>query len=191
LGPVRDPAGEWKGKKVPGIGEWIMHNAKIPVPEYETLAPQFNPTRFDARAWARVAKNAGMRYLVITSKHHDGFSLFPTRVNDYNIRDRTPFRRDPMAELARACRDEGIKFGFYYSILDWHHPHANDQFAPRYIAGMREQLRELVTRYDPALLWFDGEWVSWWNEARGRELEAFLRGLKPDLSSTTASASAR
>ncbi len=175
------PAGEWNGKKVPGIGEWIMHNAKIPVPEYEKLAPQFNPTKFDARHWARVAKSAGMRYLVITSKHHDGFSLFDTAVNDYNIVDATPFRRDPMRELAAACRGEGIKFGFYYSIMDWHHPQASDRHAPRYIAQMKEQLRELVLRYDPALLWFDGEWVSWWDQEKGRDLEAYLRRLKPNL----------
>jgi alpha-L-fucosidase len=181
LGPVRDPGRRMEGPKVPGIGEWIMDNAKIPIPEYEALAAQFNPVKFDARTWARTAKNAGMRYLVITSKHHDGFSLFGTRVNRYNIVDATPFRRDPLRELAAACRAEGVKFGFYYSIMDWHHPYANDRNAPRYIAQMREQLRELVTRYDPAILWFDGEWVSWWNEQKGRELEAFVRSLKPGI----------
>ena len=174
-------AGEWNGKKVPGIGEWIMDNAKIPVSEYEKLAAQFNPVRFDARAWARVAKNAGMKYLVITSKHHDGFSMFDTRVNAYNIVKATPYRRDPMRDLARACRDEGIRFGFYYSIMDWHHPQANERDAARYIPQMKEQLRELVTRYDPAILWFDGEWVNWWDQAKGRDLETFLRGLKPNL----------
>src|SRR4028119_1170635 len=96
------PAGEWKGQKVPGIGEWIMHNAKIPVPEYEPLAAQFNPVKFNAREWAGVAKAAGMKYMVITSKHHDGFSMFNTKVNRYSIVDATPFKRDPMKELARA-----------------------------------------------------------------------------------------
>lgn len=175
------PAGKWKGRTVPGIGEWIMYNAKIPVPEYEPLARQFNPARFDARAWARTAKSAGMRYLVITSKHHEGFSMFRTRANNYNVVDATPFKRDPLRELFAACRAENIRPGFYYSILDWHHPYANDRDAPRYIAAMREQIRELVRNYDPAVLWFDGEWVSWWNEQRGRELETFVRALKPDI----------
>ncbi len=175
------PAGEWKGRKIGGIGEWIMHNARIPIPEYEPLARQFNPVKFDAKEWVRTAKAAGMRYMVITSKHHDGFSMFDTKVNDYNIVKATPWKRDPMKELAAACKAEGIKFCFYYSIMDWHHPDANDAGASRYIPRMREQLRELVTQYDPWLLWFDGEWVGWWSSEKGRELEAYLRSLKPSL----------
>jgi alpha-L-fucosidase len=123
-----------------------------------------------------------MKYLVITSKHHDGFSMFATAVNNYNIVDATPFRRDPMRELAQACRAEGIRFCFYYSILDWHHPAATkERAAAHYIPQMKAQLRELVTQYDPAILWFDGEWVDWWDEAKGKDLEAFLRALKPAL----------
>lgn len=175
------PAGVWKGRKIPGFGEWILHDAPIPLAEYEKLAEQFNPVRFDARRWVRLARNAGMKYLVITSKHHDGFSMYPTRLNRYNVVDATPFGRDPLRELAVACRDENLPLGFYYSILDWHHPWANAGGATRYIGQMREQLRELVTKYDPALLWFDGEWVEWWDREKGRDLQAFLRGLKPDL----------
>lgn len=175
------PAGEYQGKKVGGLGEWIMNNAKIPVPEYEKFAAEFNPVRFDAREWVRVAKNAGMKYIVITSKHHDGFSMWGTKVNRYNIVDATPYKRDPLLELSRACKAEGIKFAVYHSIMDWHHPDANEAGQERYIPQMKEQLRELVTRYDPAILWFDGEWVPWWNEQKGRDLEAYLRGLKPDL----------
>jgi len=175
------PAGEYNGKKIGGIGEWIMNNAKIPIPEYEKFAARFNPVKFDAAAWARAAKAAGMRYLVITSKHHDGFSMFDTKVNDYSIVKATPYKRDPMKELAAACKAEGITFCFYYSIMDWHHPEANDRGAATYIPQMKEQLRELVAQYDPGLLWFDGEWVGWWNSEKGRDLEAFLRGLKPGL----------
>lgn len=181
-GLYASPAGYWNGKAVPGIGEWIMNNAQIPVGEYEQIAWNFNPTKFDARSWVGLAKRAGMKYIVITSKHHDGFSMFDTAVNKYNIVAGTPYKRDPMKDLANACKDAGIKFGFYYSIMDWHHPQANKETADRvYIPQMKEQLRELVTKYNPAILWFDGEWVDWWDEAKGRDLEAFLRELKPDI----------
>jgi alpha-L-fucosidase len=175
------PAGEYNGRKVDGIGEWIMNNARIPIPEYEKFAAQFNPVKFDARAWARAAKAAGMKYMVITSKHHDGFSMFDTKQTDYSIVKATPFHRDPMKELAQACKEEGIKFGFYHSIMDWHHPQANKQDAAAYIEHMKRQLKELVTQYDPAILWFDGEWVDWWNQDLGRDLESYLHGLKPSL----------
>ena len=175
------PAGYYHGQPVPGIGEWIMNNAKIPIPEYEQFTHQFNPVKFNAREWARTAKAAGMKYMVITSKHHDGFGMFGTKENSYNIVDATPFHRDPMLELSQACKAEGIKFGFYYSIMDWHHPDANAEHSWRYEPQMRDQLKELITKYDPAILWFDGEWVPWWNQEKGRALEAYLRGLKPDL----------
>lgn len=175
------PAGEYGGRKIPGIGEWIMDNAKIPIPEYEKFAPQFNPTAFDATAWARLAKAAGMKYMVITSKHHDGFSMFGTKVNRYNIVDATPFKRDPIRELSAACRKEGIKFGLYYSVMDWHHPDANATGAARYIPQMKAQLREIVTNYQPSILWFDGEWPGWWTTAHGDDLEKYVRTLKPDI----------
>ncbi|HTE20562.1 MAG TPA: alpha-L-fucosidase, partial [Armatimonadota bacterium] len=175
------PAGYYRGKPVAGLGEWIMDTAKIPVAEYETFAPRFNPVKFDAEEWVRVAKAAGMKYMVITSKHHDGFSLFNTGVNDYNIMEATPYRRDPMRELAAACKRAGIKFGFYYSIMDWHHPDANAARAASYIPQMKQQLGELIRQYDPAILWFDGEWVDWWDQAKGKELEAYLRAMKPNL----------
>jgi len=166
---------------VGGIGEWIMHNAKIPIPEYEAFAKQFNPVKFDAREWVRVAKAAGMKYMVITSKHHDGFSMYGTKVNDYNIVSATPYGRDPMKDLAASCKEAGIKFGFYYSIMDWHHPKANDAGAAEYEEEMRKQLVELLAWYDPSILWFDGQWVGWWNQEKGRQLERFLRERKPDL----------
>ncbi|HYW90008.1 MAG TPA: alpha-L-fucosidase, partial [Chloroflexota bacterium] len=107
------PAGQWRGQSIPGIGEWIMLRARIPVREYEQLAKQFNPTRFDADAWARLAKQAGQKYLTITSKHHDGFCMFDSKVTDYDIVDATPFARDPMKELAAECARQGIKLFFY------------------------------------------------------------------------------
>jgi alpha-L-fucosidase len=165
------PAGEWNGleKQKDLWGEWIMFRARIPVKEYEPLARRFNPTRFNADEWVRLAKRAGMRYLVITAKHCDGFAMFASKASSYNIVDATPFARDPMRELAAACRREGVKLGFYYShSWDWHEPdalgNANTWDFPdrskkdinRYLRSKSlPQVRELVTQYHPALMWFD------------------------------------
>lgn len=117
------PAGEWEGRSYPGIGEWIMFKARIPLAEYEEIARTFHPVEFDADAWADLARDAGMRYLVITAKHHDGFAMFGSRADRFNIVDATPFGRDPVRELARACSARGIRFGVYYSqAQDWHAP---------------------------------------------------------------------
>ncbi len=117
------PAGEWKGARVPGIGEWIMNRARIPVREYEALASQFNPVKFDADAWVQLAQDAGMKYIVITSKHHDGFALFASKVSRFNAVDATPFKRDILKELAAACAKRNMRLGFYYSqAQDWHEP---------------------------------------------------------------------
>src|SRR5919201_310618 len=125
------PAGEWKGRRTENIGEWIMKNLRIPAAEYETLVPRFNPVRYDAREWVRIAKDAGVKYVVITSKHHDGFALFDSKVSDYDVMA-TPFKRDILKELAQACREAGIRLGFYHSILDWHHPDAQGAAFPDY-----------------------------------------------------------
>src|SRR5437879_2245188 len=120
------PSGEWKGKPIAGLGEWIMNRAKIPVAEYELLAKQFNPVKFNADEWVAVAKSAGAKYLVITSKHHDGFAMYGSKVSKYNIVDATPFHRDPLKELSVACQKAGIKLCFYYSqTQDWHEPDAD------------------------------------------------------------------
>jgi alpha-L-fucosidase len=108
------PAGYWKGERSPGIGEWIMNRMKIPVKEYEQLATKFNPVKFDADAWAQMAADAGMKYVVITSKHHDGFALFRSAVSPYNMVDATPFKRDIIKELSAACARHGQRFGVYY-----------------------------------------------------------------------------
>jgi alpha-L-fucosidase len=117
------PGGQWKGERVPGIGEWIMFRARVPVPEYEKLAQGFNPVKFDAAAWVALAKDAGMKYMVITSKHHDGFALFDSKVSRYDVVDATPFKRDILKELAAACQKQGMPLGFYYSqAQDWNDP---------------------------------------------------------------------
>jgi alpha-L-fucosidase len=187
------PAGEWNGRRTDNIGEWIMKNLRIPIAEYETLLPRFNPVRYDAREWVRIAKDAGVKYIVITSKHHDGFALFDSKVSDYDVMA-TAFKRDILKELAQACREAGIRLGFYHSILDWHHPDAQGTAFPdyekvknpnwsRYVESyMKPQLQELVTGYGPvAVAWFDGDWVAEWSDDQGRALYAWLRGLKPDL----------
>jgi alpha-L-fucosidase len=153
-------------------GEWVMNNTKMPVSEYEKLAPQFNPTEFNAAEWVATAKAAGMKYITITSKHHDGFAMFATKLSPWNIVDATPFKRDPMKELAEECRKQGIKLFFYHSQLDWHNPDyyplgRTGQTAGRpeggnwnrYLDFMDGQLRELLTNYGPiGGIWFDGWW---------------------------------
>src|SRR6266849_5291845 len=114
LGLYAVPAGEWKGKPIAGLGEWIMNRAKIPVAEYEQLAKQFNPVKFNADQWVAVARSASAKYIVITSKHHDGFAMYGSKVSKYNIVDATPFHRDTIKELAGACQKAGIKLCFYY-----------------------------------------------------------------------------
>jgi len=117
------PAGNYKGHKVNGIGEWIMNLAKIPVPEYKQYAGSFNPVKYNADEWVSIAKDAGMKYMVITSKHHDGFGLFDSKVTDWDITDATPYKKDILRPLVRACRKQGMHIGFYYSqAQDWVHP---------------------------------------------------------------------
>src|SRR5437879_959798 len=162
------PSGEWKGKPIAGLGEWIMNRAKIPVAEYELLAKQFNPVKFNADEWVAVAKSAGAKYIVITSKHHDGFAMYGSKVSKYNIVDATPFHRDPLKELAAACARHKMPFGFYYSqSQDWHEPNGAGNtwdFGPddkkdydEYLRGKAEpQVKELLTNYGPVcLIWFD------------------------------------
>jgi alpha-L-fucosidase len=177
------PAGEWKGEEIPGISEWIMLRAKIPVGEYEKLAEQFNPVKFDAEEWVKLAKLAGMKYIVITSKHHDGFAMFQSKASKYNIVDATPFDRDPLKELADACKKNGIRLGFYYSqAQDWHEPGGMyagiDRGEPHwdpnlerdslmnYINGKAvPQVREILENYG-------GLDILWWDTPVGMTEEA-------------------
>ncbi|MFM7223730.1 MAG: alpha-L-fucosidase, partial [Bacteroidota bacterium] len=175
------PAGVYQGKEVKGIGEWIMNSAKIPIPEYEKFVQQFNPVQFNAKEWVSIAKNAGMKYIVITSKHHDGFCIWDSKVTNYDIMDASPFKRDILKELSDACKAAGIKLCFYHSIMDWHEPDAESkkdyahQHTPQPdFSNYREnylkpQLKELIQKYDPAVLWFDGEWIPEWTEPQGRD----------------------
>jgi alpha-L-fucosidase len=162
------PAGEWKGKPTVGLGEWAMFRAQIPVKEYEQLAKEFNPTKFNAEEYVKLAEDAGMKYMVITSKHHDGFAMFHSDVSKYNVFDATPFHRDVVKELAAACARHNMKFGVYYSQWqDWHEPNGAGNtwdFGPEethnhdeYLRGKAEpQIRELLTNYGPiCLIWFD------------------------------------
>lgn len=189
------PAGTYKGERVNGIGEWIMNNGKIPVAQYEKFAGQFNPIGFNAEEWVRLAKNAGMKYIVITSKHHDGFCLWDSKVTNYDIMA-TPFQRDILKELAAACKKQGVKLCFYHSIMDWHHPDAQAPFYPnyndtkqsnpnfdRYVENyLKPELAELLTNYGPiGVLWFDGEWIKDWTEPRGKDLYAYIRSLQPNI----------
>lgn len=184
------PAGEYNGNT--NHGEWFLETTKMPVSQYEKYAGSFNPQQFDARAWVKLAKDAGMKYIVITSKHHDGFGIYPSRLGSWNIA-RTPFKRDPIAELAAECKKAGLKLCFYHSIMDWHH----QDYAPRrawndvaqgtpeydkYVAYMKGQLAELLTRYGPiGILWFDGEWESTWTHERAVDLYNYVRALQPDI----------
>ena len=190
------PAGEWKGEKGGGYSEWLMHKNKIPVKEYEQLTKQFNPVKFNANEWVRLAKRAGMKYIVTTAKHHDGFAMYHSKISPYNIVDATPFKRDQIKELAEACRKEGIKFGCYYSIdRDWHHPDAfcanqgegntwdyPDDSKKDFNKYLREkalpQVREILTQYGPlAIIWFDG--VGTKTAEQNEEIIAMVRELQP------------
>jgi alpha-L-fucosidase len=153
-------------------GEWVMENRGIRVAEYEAIAAHFNPTRFDAEAWVMLARAAGMRYVTLITKHHDGFALFDSRATDWDVMDRTPFRRDVVREMAEACRRHGLWLFVYYSQLDWHHPDyfprgttGNRTGRPdsgswkRYLDFMDVQLGELFSNYGPlGGVWFDGMW---------------------------------
>ncbi len=159
--------GQWKGKTFYGIGEWIMRQMKIPQAEYMAIAKEFNPTSFDAREIARLAKSAGMRWIIITSKHHDGFAMFKS-AHPFNIVDATPFGRDPMKELAAACKEAGLGFGFYYSHnQDWTAPGASNgparnadgtpaTFERYFREKCHPQVKEICTGYGPLdFIWFD------------------------------------
>jgi len=162
--------------------EWILNRCSIPMAEYEAAAAKFNPSEFSGDTIATLARDAGQKYIVITAKHHDGYAMWPTKVNTWNVRDHSSFdpNRDVLAELKAAADRQGIKFGLYYSILDWHNPNFANNFA-QYKKDMYAQLNELMDNYDPDLLWFDGQWPSQWTVADAEDLQTHLYGRKPDL----------
>ncbi|MSR29171.1 MAG: alpha-L-fucosidase [Phycisphaerales bacterium] len=187
------PGGRWDGTDVPGAGEWILNSAKIDPAKYTTLQQQFNPVEFNADEWVRIAKAAGQRYIVITSKHHDGFCLWNSAATEFDVAG-SPFKRDILKELASACERGGITLCFYHSIMDWTHPdylprrawdprNPDDADLDRYVGYMKSQLRELISgRYGKiVILWFDGEWEDSWTHERGMDLARFVRGIDPDI----------
>ncbi|MFY9342948.1 MAG: alpha-L-fucosidase [Planctomycetota bacterium] len=184
------PAGKWQDRS--SHGEWIRDTARIPLRVYEQFQPNWNPAKFDANAWAAMAAAAGMKYVVITSKHHDGFCLWDSAQTDWDVGN-THGRRDILGELAAACRKRGIVFCTYHSIMDWHHPDylprrpwetdrptAGADF-DRFERYLHAQVSEVITRYQPGVMWFDGEWENTWNHERGVRLYDLCRRLAPGM----------
>ncbi|MEO5714628.1 MAG: alpha-L-fucosidase [Luteolibacter sp.] len=192
-GLYSEAAGNFKGKPVPGAGEWLQSGGAIPAADYRTeLLPKFNPTKYDPEAWVIAAKNAGMKYIVITSKHHDGFCLWDSKLTDWDVGS-SPYHKDLLKPLAEACEKHGVKFCLYHSIMDWSHPDWGTK-APwrgnasnpqpdmdKFTAYLKGQLKEIVTDYHPGIIWFDGEWEAAWTHERGADLYDYLRDLDPKL----------
>ena len=187
------PAGYYHDQPVAGIGEWIMNRGKIPCAEYQAFAKQFNPVKFNAAEWVKIAKDAGMKYIVITSKHHDGFAMFCSKASKWNICDASPYGRDPLKDLAEACRKEGLKLGFYYSqAQDWNNggAAARGKWDPAQEHDMDDymdktavpQVREILTNYGrdiPAVLWWDTPRDM--NPERAAKLAKAVKELRPDI----------
>ena len=162
------PAGVYEGRNISGIGEWIMNRAKIPVATYKEYAKQFNPVKYDPNAWVQLAKDAGMKYIVITSKHHDGFALFDSAVTDWDVVDATPYGKDLLKPLAEACRKHGIVLGFYYSqAQDWNHPGgaaSGGHWDPAQDGSMDEYLRRIAVPQVKEILSNYGKLgILWWD----------------------------
>ncbi len=194
------PGGERNGEICKGGAEWIMNKLDYTVEDYENeVASKFNPVKFNADEWVTMAKTAGMKYIVITSKHHDGFCLWESKITDYDIMDFAPFKRDIIKELSEACKKQDIKFCFYHSIVDWHHPQAQAPLYPNYNAGQKDQsivnpefpkyyenylkpqVTELLTNYgDIGVVWFDGDWIADYTTEMGKELYNYIRAIQPN-----------
>jgi alpha-L-fucosidase len=166
-------------------------NREVKQGEYDSLYKEFNPVLFNADNWVKTAKDAGMKYLTITAKHHDGFCLWPTKFTDYNIMN-SPFKRDIVGELAKSCKKYGIKFCIYYTVLDWYdlrYPIRNDGTKTidpkgdmvKFVQYMKDQLKELITNYDPYMLWFDGNWEQPWTKEMGADVYTFIKKLSPSV----------
>ena len=163
----------------------------VPISDYDNLYKEFNPVLFDADKWIKTAKDAGMKYFIITAKHHDGFCLWDSKYTDYDIMS-TLYKKDVVKALAEACKKYGVDFGIYYSLADWHHPDyatryggdprpVSESVMPRYVQYMKDQLKELITNYDPKVLWFDGSWEDALTHEMGMDLYAYLHSIKSNL----------
>ena len=195
------PAGvNWSNPKDTSHAEWYIESTHMPTSEYEKFADQFNPEKFDAEAWAQIIQDAGMKYVCITSMHHDGFAMFPSKVSDRDnwSLSRTPFGkagRDPLMELKKAVEKRGIKFCLYHTIMDWHSPLYGNRRAYNDVAAksgikpdmdlfqqyLEASVLEEIQRYHPAMLWFDGNWEGCWTFERGKHLEAAIRRVDPNV----------
>ena len=182
----------WGIYSVPAQGEWHMFEAKVPVAEYAKHAAVFNPTKFDATKIVATAKSAGMKYIVITAKHHDGFSMFATKASDFNIADATPLKRDVIREMSNACHEAGLKFGIYYSIgLDWHHPGGGMACGPKFDTAQKgdpelflskivvPQIHELLNNYAVDLVWWDGGTPDVWDTTLPAHAARLYQEFKP------------
>jgi alpha-L-fucosidase len=191
--------GEWNGKTIDKYAEWIQAHADITPQEYAMLATTYNPKNFDADFIAKTAKDAGMKYIVITTKHHEGFCLWDSKYTNFDVAS-TPFAgRNILKELSVACKKYDLKFCTYYSIIDWHHPsqernvdgnNVSQRWSQvrmksgrkdEYVTYMKNQIRELIENYDTEMIWFDGDWAYWWDMASGEDLYQFIRELKPEI----------
>lgn len=166
-------------------------NKQVAAQEYDELYKEFNPVLLDADAWVKTAKDAGMKYLTITAKHHDGFCLWPTRFSDYNIMN-SPYKKDIVAALAKACKKQGIQFCIYFTVLDWHDedypihdPYTSSKNVPgdivKFVARMKNELKELIENYHPYMLWFDGSWESAWTKQNGDDVYNFIKSVDKNV----------
>lgn len=193
--------GIYKGNEAGRYAEWIQANQQIPKEDYVKLIDTWNPKKFNADKIAKLAKKAGMKYLVITTKHHEGFCLWDSEFTEYDIANTLLEGRDFIEELSEACKKQGIHFGTYYSIIDWNHPShnipgvddkqtkrkdwQNPKFnqgkKPEYVQYMKNQIKELIEKYDTEILWFDGDWTDYWTLEDGDDLYQYIRELKPSI----------
>ncbi len=194
--------GIYKGNDEGRYAEWIQANQQIPKSEYSKLIDTWNPEKFDADKIVKLAKKAGMKYLVITTKHHEGFCLWNSEYTDFDI-DNSPMKgRNFIKEISDACKKYGIRFGTYYSIIDWNHPSHDipntaeeidsshnrwmdlklvEGKKAEYVQYMKNQIKELIEKYDTDILWFDGDWVGYWTLEDGNDLYQYCRELKPEI----------
>lgn len=193
--------GRWEGEQVKGVAEWVQAFANIDRDVYAEHIKTFNPEKFDADALVKAAKESGMTYLVLTTKHHEGFCLWDSKFTDFDISN-TPYKKDLVRQVKDACDKYGLRFGVYYSVMDWHHPShilprtQNRNFftlikyyRPRmkrkdkaaFIEYMYGQLNELVDNYDPDLVWFDGAWQAWWKRGDAERIYNYVRSLKSSV----------